>query len=378
MAKLPYAEHTSILLDKLPYWFSMRKHSKDSNGANYLNITGINLDDALFTIDYAYEQCYIDTVDIDQADFCYKAIIPMPFSVSNIETVSANNTGLYQANTLKEFFGIDMHGIEDKNLHSFESYYIDYLHNIIYVRQKFNADSINDNGKISIKYKNEDWPREVKLVPHKVWNYLDELGALMSCPRLPEEPNIEYKKRIQDVFKNPANASINGLINGIGRELSIRRTLTWDDTSKDLELNDPMIVLNSIKVNGDYYSQNNIFFTGTGTVLLTPDELTKELDECEVTYVYGLEMHQLWNKDDIKLQNELFTVEGNPKRKLLEYIEVLESETPIFWDHFHWNEHYWDQNDEEVSGVGYIRHLCDGSINGFKNFKMRQLTHEKR
>ena len=372
MAKLPYAEYTDLLLNDLPYWFKIRKKSEDSNGANYLNIIGTNLEDALFTIDYAYDQCYIDTVDLNQADFCYKAIIPMPYSVKDIEEVSANNTGLYEAKTLKEFFGIHLHGIEDKPLHSFECYYVDYKRNIIYVRKKFNADAINNNGKLSIKFKNEDWAREVPLKPHKVWNYLDELGALMSCPRLPEESNIDYKKRIQDVFKNPANATKNGLINGIARELSIRRILYWEDTTKDIELEDPMIVLNSIKVNKQYYPEDHIYFTASGNVLLQPIEGLE--DGAEITYVYGLEMHQFWNTEDIKLQNELFTVEGKAKTKLEQYIQILSSEAPIFWGQFHWNEHFWDQNEEDVSGVGYIKHNYDGSINGFKKFKMKQLS----
>ena len=71
MAKLPFAQHTNILLEKLPYWFNMRKHTTDSQGAEYLNISGTALDDALYTIDYAYQQCYIDTVDIKQIDFCF-------------------------------------------------------------------------------------------------------------------------------------------------------------------------------------------------------------------------------------------------------------------------------------------------------------------
>lgn len=79
MAKLPYAEHTNILLEKLPYWFSMRKKSQDSNGANYLNIFGMELDDALFTIDYAYNQCYIDTVDIKQIDFVIRLLFQCLF-----------------------------------------------------------------------------------------------------------------------------------------------------------------------------------------------------------------------------------------------------------------------------------------------------------
>jgi len=371
MAKLAFAQHTNTLLEKLPYWFKMRKHSEDSHGADYLNISGLNLDDALYTIDYAYQQCYIDTVDLKQIDFCYKSIIPMPYSVYDIDTVFAQSINLYEAKTLKEFFGIDLKGIEDKELHSFNSYYIDYQRNIVYVRQKFNADAINNNGKISIKFKDSDKTIDFKLISHKVWNYLDELGELVSCPRLPEEPNIQYKNRIQDVFKNPANASKNGLINGIARELDIRRTLIWEDTTKDLELEDSMIVLNSIKVNGNYYQQENIFFTVTGTVLLTPSlDITPN---AEVSYVYGLEMHQLWNKEDIKLRNELFTVENIPKEKVYEYIRILNSESPIFWDSFHWNEHYWDQNSEEINGHSYIQHNYDGSIQGFKNFKMRQL-----
>ena len=52
-----------------------------------------------------------------------------------------------------------------------------------------------------------------------------------------------------------------------------------------------------------------------------------------------------------------------------QYIDILNSESPIFWDDFHWNEHYWDQNEKDVSGVGYIPHLYDGSIQGFKNYK---------
>ena len=374
MAKLPFADHTEELLNRLPYWFKMRKKSQDSNGANYLNISGINLDDALYTIDYAYNQCYIDTVDLKQVDFCYKAIIPMPNSVYNIEGVYANNNGLKEAKNLKQFFGVDIQNVVNPVSRSFEYYYVDYKRNIIYVRQKFNADAVNNDGKIGIKYKDKQWPEQVPLMPHQVWNFLDEIGALVACPRLPEEPNIEYKQRIQDVFKNPANASINGLINGIGRELATRRILYWEDKSNDIELNDPMIVLNSIKVNGEYYSQENIYFTATGTVLLKPtDEVKGFRGELEISYVYGLEMHQLWNKEDIKLQNELFTVEGKPKNKLKQYIDVLNSDSPIFWDYFHWNEHYWDQNKNDVSGVGYIPHLYDGSIQGFKNFKMRDI-----
>lgn len=368
MADLRFAQYTKNILEALPYWFHIRKHSKDSIGARFLNICGLELDDARYVIDYAYQQCYIDYADISQVDFCYKSIVPMPINVSNIKAVFANNSGLFKAANIKQFFGIDQNGIQDKNLHSFEFYYIDTKRNIIYVRQKFNVDAIHDNGKIKVVLTNgEEYIFD--LIPHPVWNFFDELGALVSCPRLFEEPNVEYKKRILDVFANKANSSKDGLINGIGRELAIRRNLIWVNPDKDLELEDPMIVLNSIKVNGEFVSKKNIFLSGAGTVILRPIEGIKA--PYEVTYVYGLEMHQLHNREDIKLYNELFTVENKAKSKLKQYIDILNAESPIFWDNFHWNEHYWDQNEKNVSGVGFIPHLYDGSIRGFRNYKKK-------
>lgn len=367
MADLTFARHTNAILSALPHWFKIRKESENSIGARFLNICGLELDDARYVIDYAYQQCYIDTADISQVDFCYKTIIPMPLRASDIKSVFANNTGLIKAKNIKQFFGIDQN-IGNPQLHSFEFYYVDEKRNILYVRQKFNADAINDNGKIKIIFKDEsEYIRS--LIPHQVWNFFDELGALVSCPRLPEEPNFEYKKRIMDVFTNKAGASRDGLINGIGRELAIRRNLIWADPSRDLELEDAMIVLNSIKIDNEYIDPSRIFLTAAGTVLIKAFKDKMIRKNCNVSYVYGIEMHQLHNHDDIKLYNELFTVEGKPKSKLKQYIDILNSESPIFWDDFHWNEHYWDQNKANVSGVGFIPHLYDGSIKGFKNYK---------
>ena len=367
MADLIFARHTNAILNALPYWFQIRKESKDSIGARFLNICGLELDDARYVIDYAYRQCYIDTADIAQVDFCYKTIVPMPLKASELQFVFANNTGLIRANSIKQFFGIDQN-INNKQAHSFEFYYIDEKRNILYVRQKFNADAINNNGKVRLVFRDgSEYTRA--LITHQVWNFFDELGALVSCPRLPEEPNVEYKKRIMDVFTNKANASRHGLINGIGRELATRRNLIWNNPERDLELEDAMIVLNSITIDGEPIDPSRVFLTAAGTVLLKASKDKKIHKNCKVSYVYGLEMHQLHNREDIKLYNELFTVEGKAKNKLKQYIDILNSESPIFWDHFHWNEHYWDQNKSDVSGVGYIPHLYDGSIRGFINYK---------
>ena len=368
MADLTFAKHTNAILNALPHWFKVRKNSEDSIGARFLNICGLELDDARYVIDYAYRQCYIQTADVKQVDFCYKAIVPMPLKMSNLALVYANQERLIKANNIKEFFGIDQHGIQDEELYSFNSYYIDEARNIIYVRQKFNADAVHDNGKIQLTFTNGT-QIICPLIPHQVWNFFDEIGVLVSCPRLPQEPNVQYKKRIMDVFENKANASRPGLINGIARELDIRRHLIWKDPSHDLELEDNMIVLNSIIVDGEEIDPSRVFLTESGTVLLKAFTDKKIRKNCKISYVYGLEMHQLHNHDDIKLRNELFTVERTAKPKLKHYIDILNSESPIFWDNFHWNEHYWDQNKSDTSGFGCIPHLYNGSILGFKGYK---------
>ena len=368
MADLTFAKHTNAILNALPHWFKIRKDSGDSIGARFLNICGLELDDARYVIDYAYRQCYIESADIKQVDFCYKSIVPMSLKLSELALVYANQTLLVKANTIKEFFGIDQHGIQDEELHTFNFYYIDVIRNIIYVRQKFNADAVHDNGKIQLTFK--DGTQVVyPLIPHQVWNFFDELGALVSCPRLPQEPNVQYKKRIIDVFENKAGASRPGLINGIARELDIRRRVIWEDPSRDLELEDNMIVLNSITVDGEDIDPARVFLTESGTVLLKAFTDKKKRENCKVSYVYGLEMHQMHNHDDIKLYNELFTVEGKAKPKLKQYIDILNSESPIFWDNFHWNEHYWDQNNSDTSGFGCIPNMYNGSIAGFKGYK---------
>lgn len=58
-------------------------------------------------------------------------------------------------------------------------------------------------------------------VEHKVFNELDSQGTLLGLPRLSEEKNPVYKRRLLDVFVNRADSTQRGLINGITRELGL-------------------------------------------------------------------------------------------------------------------------------------------------------------
>ena len=52
-------------------------------------------------------------------------------------------------------------------------------------------------------------------------NQFDELGDLVSLPRLPQETNWEYRRRIKDSLVHYANSSYQGMVYGITHELGL-------------------------------------------------------------------------------------------------------------------------------------------------------------
>jgi len=59
------------------------------------------------------------------------------------------------------------------------------------------------------------------LEPHQVYNEFDKQGLLIGLPRLPNERNKDYKKRLLNTYIDRANSTYRGLINGITRELGL-------------------------------------------------------------------------------------------------------------------------------------------------------------
>lgn len=57
--------------------------------------------------------------------------------------------------------------------------------------------------------------------PVPVYNEFDSHGTLLNLPRLPQERNADYKKRLVDVFAHRASSTYIGLLNGITRELGL-------------------------------------------------------------------------------------------------------------------------------------------------------------
>lgn len=363
---IKFAQYTEKIIKALPYWFKIKKNASNSIGASFLNITGLDLDEVRYIMEYAYEQTKIETADLDFVDIVYKTIVPMELKSEDITNVYSSDEILTKADSLANFFGINLKGIEYPELYCAHMYFIDTERNILYVRRAFDIDYKNPEGQVTFVINNNTYTQKTSL--HHVWNFFDEFGLLLDCYRLYGERNREYKARILDVFSNPAGAHKLGLMNGIARELDIRKNIIWQDGSKDLTLKDPMIILNAIKVDGTIISKDYIFVTQDNHILIKGDPVYRNIQR-KVSYVTGLEMHQLHNKADAKLYSELLNIDSTATNLLKYYTDRIHSIAPIMWGEFKWNESYWDISDQELGGLAFIPNLYDSSTKGFRSYK---------
>ena len=359
-----FALYTKKMLDSLPHWFKIKKNPQESIGASFLNIIGLEMDELRHILEYAYEQNKVSSLDEKFTDIIYKTFIPDEIQVSMIEDVLGNSVLLHESKTLDSFLSVNLNKIENPELYIDDLYFIDKDRKIIYVKEPYAKNKAYKDGKISIKVKDAPDTVTLSLALHHVWNFLDEFGLLVECQRLYGENNYSYKTRILDVFKNPGGANREGLLNAIARELNTRRYITWSTPNTDLIIKSPMVTLNSITVDDVKIDLSDLYIDNLNYIVLKGKEEWAGTKKT-VSYITGIEMHQLHNKNDEKLQSELYNFDGSPRQLLKSYAEKIHAANPIKWGKFKWNESYWDSSSEETGGLGFIATLYDGKIDGF-------------
>lgn len=355
-----FATYTKKILNALPYWFAMKKTPDISVGAEFLNIIGLELDQVQYILDYAYQQTKLQTADIYNMDYVYKTILPTYIKEGDTIRIytSDNSIELKVYSSPSDFYIASSHNNLHPELYYDDTAYIDYYKQTLYVKQKY-----NDNVRLDYNGITHNLIFDI----HHVWNFFDEFGMLFSCTRMYGERNLEYKERLMDTFKNKANSSTTGLINGIARDLGLRKTITILDGSKPTLLKDPMIVLNQILIDGSFANLDDIYITEDNYIWIVGDEYYTGMQR-EVSYIHGIEMHQLNNKQDYKLQNRLYHIDNTATSLLKYYAERIKAEVPIMWGQWKWDEGYWDVANEDMSGYGYIPNIIDSSIKGFRNY----------
>lgn len=368
MSDFKFAKYTEKIRSQLAFWLQMRKQPADSIGLQFLNFFGLQLDDIEYILNYAYKQTRIEDMDSKFVDIVYKAILPSYYDISNINFISTTSELLTKADTLYEFFGLGYnYGIIDNNIMQPDYYFLDADNKIIYVREPYDIDDDYESGQITIELK--DGSVDVfGLSLHQVWNYFDEFGALLSCPRLYGEKNEHYKDRILDVFRSPANSTKKGLANAISRELGMRKHKVWEDTNEDFVIRDAMVIANLIKVENQIVNEQDILYTPEGYLVIKATN-TGEKD-LKVSYICGLEIKALTDHSDNKFNNETYYANGTITDLMFRYIKNIKNNSSIMWDDFMYNEACWvqDSDDYNVETFGFIPATYDSNIKGFSEY----------
>jgi hypothetical protein len=357
----PIAELTKKMLKRLPFWFRMKKDTT-SIGAQFLNVIGMELDEVKAALDYATDQFYIDSVDLGQVDMVYKATIPIIPDGLTIE-LYGDGFQLQAASTLTEF----LTALETDVLHNPEvfysnPYYLDMERRLVYVRFLYGeGDDIitmtiaDRSGRIVV---NED----IALVMHPIWNFLDEFGLLLECPRLMGESNGPYKERILAVFQFPANSSRAGLLNGVARDLSLVGTAIWVDGSWDMPLPHTRINTESLLVDGAPYPDTRLDASGRTVLVGSPDFVGVER---RVRYTHGVSVLSLSEPASVRFRRELYDIEGHGTARLQYYVALISGQVPLNWGQFIWDQGFWDIGKAESEG-GVMPSFHDASVSGWR------------
>lgn len=378
MSRVKFAKHTEKIRSMLPFWFKMKKQPNDSLGLQFLNFFGLQLDDVEKMLKYAYEQTKIETIDEHFVDIVYKVILPTYFNTDNLVGISSSSKILQQTDKLYNFFKLNVTYDLDEPIYSPDYYFVDKVRKIIYVQEDYDKSVDSPYGEVTFDIvtgtKADGSPiitkETMKLSIHHIWNFFDEFGALLSCPRLFGESNKLYKERILDVFINPASSTKTGLANGVARELGLRQRKVWLFPAKeDFIIRDKMVIANLIKVDGKLIPLDNVYVDAHGYLVLSK-RIFETRTDLDVSYITGVEMNALTDHGDTKFSNETYKSNGQPTDHMLEYIRKIKNDSSIIWGDFKYNEGMWVTDDSEfdVGTYGFIPTTFDSNIKGFAKY----------
>lgn len=316
----------------LPTWMEMRKNP-ESIGAQFLNVFALELEDVEEYLEKTLYNKFISTADLEAIDIIWKSNCNTGNPAVTALTNEGENITLQEVETIPEFY------LSDSDV-----YILDLEKHLLYTKHEYVYLYIDDV--------------QVKQELHNVWNHFDEFGLLLDTPRLYGETNREYKNRILSVFRFPANATANGVINGIGRHLGLVTTADWIDDSQPFVFVAPGAKLGQIKVDGISVDSTTCIIDN-GLVKLLPLSTESPGMSHTVQYFERVIVNNLWDEE---IRNKLYYSDGTARPKLVIIANNIQREVPTMWDEFIFDEAYWDVIDKEMSGIQYIPSIWDADI----------------
>lgn len=201
-----YFTGTRSLQNKFPEWMTLREYDPSDPlgatpatpttvGGSFLNaVAGEWLTDLSSKLQYQQYQLYINSVDVSQKDWVYRAV-GLPTYVYSIQ---GDGLDLSRAASIQEYH---------QSLLTEDACFWNLSTKELYVNKNYTTLTINGTT--------------YELTPYHVWNSLDDIGTTVDLFRLPSESNTSFKSRILDVYKNPSGVSADAFKLAIRRELNL-------------------------------------------------------------------------------------------------------------------------------------------------------------
>lgn len=206
---------TDQMQQMLPQWMKMA-HDPTSTGAQFLNVFGLEFEDIETYLQETLSNQFIGKVNLGAIDITYKVPLTLGRVVDfdEIDRVIAVKNGeevtVPVEDYLQRFYAtpLDEHAA-----------ILDREENVLHIRPA--SSWIDANPTIPYDRVDINGTPHYHYYVHHIWNPLDEFGLLLGIYRQNYERNPAFQERILDVFRNPANATREGLINGISRDLGL-------------------------------------------------------------------------------------------------------------------------------------------------------------
>lgn len=145
-----------------------------------------------------------------------------------------------------------------------------------------------------------------------IWNWFDEFGLAVDLYRLPQEENLPFKKRILDVYKNQPGVTLHRFKNALRRELDL-----WHEAG----------------------STPDSDFLGA-----TPEVL--EIEDLE---------------NMVEGSTPYMGYDGLATDRFFSLAKRLNNDYPILWDHFKYNQAFWDVTGFNNEAIHYLPYQYDAT-----------------
>ena len=274
--------------------------------------------------DYLGKASTLSTADVSQPFRVYRGFIPAALRDASFDVRSSLKTSYTRAHTIREFLRVSIPQMKFEELHVPRIYYLDIDSKRIYIHHPEPFLTV-DLYKNEVKFDS----LEIELEEHPLWNDFDELGLYYALPRLHQEDNLTYKKRLLEVRALLGGNTELGLLFAMHRKLGWVYEKTWEDPETPITLLHRLIVKESIRVDGRVVPLETQESDGYTTIQPIDQE-----DAVRLRYYAGIRFGQT---EDIGLAD----------------VPKIHQQAPVLWGDKPWGFGFWPE-DHDHEGMDVV------------------------